>query len=743
MNWTSAPTIEDASLEPAHRLFSSANLTNIGQRIEAFLEAERAQLPLWFVASFGMGIAAWFTLRASYGWGGIICFGSGVAALGLGAGGSRTARALAGFGIALALGCSIIWLRATMVASSVLNHPQMAQIAGKIEGVQTLAAKGDLRLTIATTTPGLPPRIRVSTPQDGAPKGLAAGSIVALKARLTPPPPMALPGTHDFARDAWFRGIGAVGRTVGAVTVSEAKAATGLDSMRGRLDRHIRDRLPGPSGSIATALATGDQNAVSKDDADAMRRSGLTHLLSVSGLHIAAVVGAAMLLTMRLLALSSTLANRINLVLVAAGVGALAGVGYTLLTGMQVPTVRSCIAALLVLAGIALGRDALSLRLVAVGALVVLLFKPESLAGASFQLSFAAVTAIITLHNFGPMRRWLGPRDDGLGGRLLRGIASLIATGLAVEIALTPLVLYHFHRAGLYGVGANLIAIPWTTFVIMPLEAAALVLDPLGLGAPLWAAAGWAIDRLLGLAHWVSSLDGAVASLPTMSRWSFAAMVLGGLWLCLWTTRPRWLGLVPLAIGAISAALTPPPDLLVTGDGRHLAITAPGGAPVILRDRSGDFTRSLMSEAAGYDGDPGLIAEQDNADCGRDSCVATIDRGTRRWLLLATRSRDRIKWSDLTAACREVDIVVSERWLPDGCQPRWLKLDRRSLGESGGVAIYLGKFPRVETVAERVGNHPWRAVVPAFKPRTSKPRLSRAPRYRPSATPQARSPTDR
>ena len=128
-----------------------------------------------------------------------------------------------------------------------------------------------------------------------------------------------------------------------------------------------------------------------------MRRSGLAHLLSVSGLHIAAVVGAAMLLTLKLLALSERLALRFNLVLVAAGVGALAGIAYTLLTGAQVPTVRSCIAALLVLGGIALGRDAISLRLVAVGALVVLLFRPEALAGASFQMSFAAVTAIIAL----------------------------------------------------------------------------------------------------------------------------------------------------------------------------------------------------------------------------------------------------------------------------------------------------------------------------------------------------------
>jgi competence protein ComEC len=358
------------------------------------------------------------------------------------------------------------------------------------------------------------------------------------------------------------------------------------------------------------------------------------------------------------------------------------------------------------------------------------------LAGASFQLSFAAVTAIVTLHSIAPVRRWLGPSDDGMARRFLRGIASLMATGLAVEVALIPLALYHFHKTGLYGVGANLVAIPWTTFVIMPLEAGALLLDLAGAGAPLWTAAGWAIEQLLGLAHRVSSLQGAVASLPSMSRWAFAAMVLGGLWLCLWTSRIRWLGLVPLAVGAGGAAMSPVPDLLVTGDGRHLAIIGADGAPVILRDRSGDFMRDLMSEASGYDGDPALLAEQSFANCRRDSCVATIDRAGHRWVLLATRSKDSIAWTELVAACRDADIVVSERWLPKGCTPRWLKLDRRSLAESGGMAIFLGANPRVESVADRIGDHPWKAAEPApFRLRPIRPR--------PIATLPARFPTDR
>ena len=96
-------------------------------------------------------------------------------------------------------------------------------------------------------------------------------------------------------------------------------------------------------------------------------------------------------------------------------------------------------------------------------------------------------------------------------------------------------------------------AIPWTTFVIMPLEAGALMLDAIGLGKPLWFLCGAAIDGLLGLAHAVAGTRGAVALMPSMPAWAFAAMVTGGLWLCLWTTRARLIGLVPIAIGATGA----------------------------------------------------------------------------------------------------------------------------------------------------------------------------------------------
>lgn len=636
-----------------------------------------------------------------------LCISAGLALLGFVMVSGRTGRALGWFSLAAALGCSLVWARADYVAAPRLMKPTVVELQGSVEAVDHLAAKKSVRLTIVPESGQLPPRIRVSAPEGEASLAIASGSIVRMRARLAPPPPMALPGTYDFARDAWFKQIGAVGKVLGPISVIRPAEQHGLEGTRTRIRQKIASRLPPQSAGIAIALATGDQNGVDADDAEAMRRSGLTHLLSVSGLHIAAVVAAAMLLSLRLLALSEYLALRFNLVLVSAAVAAAAGVGYTLLTGAQVPTVRSCLAAVLVLAGIALGREAISIRLIAVGALLVLLFRPESLAGASFQMSFAAVTAIVALHSTRWARRLFHRRDEGFASRAGRSLLAMMVTGLVVELALVPLALFHFHRAGLYGVAANIIAIPLTTFVIMPLEVGALILDAVGLGKPLWLLCGRAIDGLLWLAHSVSSAKGAVAMLSSMPAWAFGLMVVGGLWICLWTTPVRVWGLLPAALGAVAALVSPSPDLLVTGDGKHLAVLDREGAPYMLRDRTGDYMRSLLSEASGFDGDPKPMGSRPYAACSRDACVTVLQGGGRHWHLLATRSATRLDWTEFTRACAQTDIVVSDRWLPRGCVPRWLKLDRSALAGSGGVAVYLAGEPRLETVSERVGKHPW------------------------------------
>ena len=212
-------------------------------------------------------------------------------------------------------------------------------------------------------------------------------------------------------------------------------------------------------------------------------------------------------------------------------------------------------------------------------------------------------------------------------------------TGIAVELALTPIALFHFHRAGLYGAGANVIAIPLTTFIIMPLEALALLFDLVGLGAPFWWLTGQALSLLLWIAHATANAPGAVAMLPAIPRGAFALMVAGGLWICLWRTRWRRLGLVPVAAGALWALATPLPDLIVTGDGRHVALRGPDGRLAILRWRAGDYVRDTLAELAAAEADYVEFDELPGVSCSEDLCAAYIDREGRRWRVLATRTR--------------------------------------------------------------------------------------------------------
>ncbi len=681
-------------------------------RLERLLEIEREQLPLWIPVGLLAGIAAWFWLPEPWGWTAFIvgCGALLLGALALGRG-SRTLAALAWFALFAGLGCALIWARAESVAAPRLERPGASIFTADIVRADRLAARDQVRLLLAPRdAPNLPPQLRVSVPIDEAPEGLEPGVAVRLRAFLLPPPPMALPGAYDFARTAWFARIGATGRVLGQVEIVEWPAegswSAWLNTARQRTSAHIQEQMPGSPGAIAAALATGDQGAISKEDAEAMRASGLAHLLSVSGLHITAVVGAVMLLALRLLALSPFLALRFNLVLVAAGIAGLVAIAYTLFTGAEVPTVRSCVAAILVLIGIAMGREAITLRLVATGAVIVLLFWPESAAGPSFQLSFAAITAIVALHEHPRIRALLTRREESWGKRFGRGLLGLLLTGLAVELAISPIALFHFHQAGLYGALANIIAIPLTTFIIMPLEAIALLLDLAGLGAPFWWLCDQALWLLVGLAHGVAAAPGAVALVPAVPAGVFLLVVGGLLWMGLWRQRWRWLGAAPLVLGISAIVLVSPPDLLVTGDGKHLAVRTEEGRLALLRPRVGEYVRDVLAELSGVEPDFLELETVRNAACSDALCVYET-RGTPSYRILATRSRDWVRWDEMIAACAEADIVVSDRPLPDACRPRWLKADRKLLSETGGLAFSLGSTPRVTSVRDHIGRHHW------------------------------------
>lgn len=691
----------------------------LGPKLEAWLWSERESLFLWLPVALGTGVAAWFALPGAAAWAGFMLFALGMALSGqmVGERGSLARRAIVLVGIAMAIGCALAWVKSERVEAPVLERPVVVRFEGMVESTEVLAARESVRLIVRPHAGAmLPPRVRVTLAIDALnAREIGAGERIRLRARLVPPPTAALPGGYDFARRAWFDQLGAVGSAIGPVErLSPDRAAR--DDLRTRLTAHIVRQVGGGEGGIAAALVTGDRGSISEADDEAMRRSGLAHLLSISGLHITAAVGGSMWLALRLLALSPWLALRAPLVLVSAAFGAVVGFGYTLLAGAEVPTIRSLVAALLVLLAIALGREAITLRLVAAGALFVLLFWPEALVGPSFQLSFAAVTSIVALHTHPRVMALLSRREEGWFRRVGRGFLGLLLTGLVVELALMPIALFHFHKAGLYGSLANMVAIPLTTFVVMPAEALALTLDSVGLGAPAWWVVEQALALMLAMAHMVANAPGAVAALPSMPVGAMLLAVGGGLWFCLWRTRVRWGGLAGLAVGLLWAFSTSPPDLLVTGDGRHVAVRLDDGRYALLRDRAGDYMRDQLAEAAGIDGELGALAEAAGTRCSRDFCVWQVERGKRTWTIMASRSGYRTDWEPLVAACARSDIVIADRWLPRGCSPRWLKVDRKLLEETGGLAIGLDP-PEVRMAASGGRGKPWSDPPTVLPPR--------------------------
>ena len=408
-----------------------------------------------------------------------------------------------------------------------------------------------------------------------------------------------------------------------------------------------------------------------------MRNLGLARLRSISGVHITIVVACTMWLIRKTLALLPWIALRWPIKGNAAAAAATTVIAYTLMGASQVPTVRSCIATVIVLLGIAVGRDVLSLRMISAGAFFIILVRPEALLGPSFQMSFAAVTGLVSLYQ-SRFARWLA-RALPASGRAFRALhhgIALLATGIIAEAMLSTTALFHFNQSGVYGVLANFVAIPLTEFVVMPRLMLSLLLDVIGLAAPVYWLLGKSMDLRVFIAAQVSSWPASLCKLPLIAPLGYGLLVIGGLWVCLWQGRWRSLGVFPAALGVVLSLSAPPPDLLISADGRQLALLlgtgeVGAGRLAMLRERDGSYIRDMWRNAAAAPADAAL-ADLPCADASQGACVADIAGRGRgyHWRRLATLSKDLVARADFASACAAADIVVSNRKMPAWCVPR-------------------------------------------------------------------------
>jgi competence protein ComEC len=690
-------------------------LSSVPQRVEQFLENAGFDRAPWLTVAFGCGIGAWFVAPSRWQWLALLAGLLGLACV-VALAARREGRfpvlrgAVIGWSLAMAAGCAVIWVKAEVAGTPPIGHLTGGTLVGRVLVRDEQPALGRVRLIVATREPrsGRVIRVRVTVAAKNDVAGAQEGAVIGMRAVLSPPRPPLVPGSYDFARAAWFEGLAATGSAVVPLRViTPADGTSWLPRLRHAIADRVRARISGSPGGIAAAFASGDRGGIALADDAAMRDAGLTHLLSVSGLHVSAVIAIGYVVSLRLLALLPALALRVRLPLLATAVGAGLGVFYTALTGAEVPTVRSCLGALLALFAHAIGRQPLSMRLLAVVAGLVMVFWPEAVVGPSFQLSFGAVAAIIAVHQAAPVRAFAAPREQAWWERLGRSLALLLITGLVIDLALMPIALFHFHRSGLYGALANVIAIPLTTFVTMPLLLLALVMEPVGLAGPVWWLVGLSLRWLLALAHLSASQPGAVVMTPGMGNATFLLFLAGLLWLALWRGRVRLLGLVPIALGGAAVLLVRPPDVLITGDGRNLGIvSADGSAIQMLKLGKSPFEARVMAEAAGLIVEPTPIDQAPGTRCNRDFCLLSIDRGERNWRILAARRQIHPDPQSFAKACAGVDIVVIPAKVFGDCAPALFRADHDRLLRSGGLSLDLGRR-RIKTVAQSEGDHPW------------------------------------
>lgn len=695
---------------------SRARLASFALVLEHFLSRRQGMLAPWLAVGVAAGIGGWFALGQRWQWILLITL-SLLVALGVGMGLRRyplLARAIASLALALGLGYGLIWAKSALVGTPAIPGPMVAQLRGIVLERQERQAPARIRLVLGLRLPGgdAATKVRITLKFSDLAPDAREGSVVQLRARLVPPAPPLVPGAYDFARAAWFDGLAATGSALGPVLVESPGREDGLAFWRHALASHVRAAVTGSGGAgsaggMAAAFISGERGGISPADEAAMRDAGLTHLLSVSGLHVGALVAGTYFLALRLLGLWPWLALRVRLPVLASGIGGLAAVGYTLLTGAEVPTVRSCLGALLVLAAVAAGRQPLSLRLLSVAALFVMLLWPEAVVGPSFQMSFGSVLAIIALHEAAPVRAFLARREEGWLARIGRQLAMLLLTGMVIELALMPVAFFHFHRAGIYGSLANMLAIPLTTFVSMPMIAAGLAFDLVGAGRPFWFLCSLSLDALLSLARFVAARPDAVTALPVMDGAVYAVMVFGMVWLALWRGMMRLLGLIPALAGCLWLAMLAPPDVLITGDGRQLGlIDLQSRQLLMLGQGRSTYARDRMQEALGLSGAALPIEQWRGASCNASFCRITITRGDKSWRLLAARGDGMVEEQAMVAACAYVDIVISRVGLLPSCRPRLLRADEPLLYRTGGMALYLARG-RIVTVAQSQGQHPW------------------------------------
>jgi competence protein ComEC len=686
---------------------------SMAARLREWAAAEVApgRLMPWLPVGFGLGIVVYFAAEREPVW----WVGAALAALAIVAA-YRLRASPIGFPVAvgcaaIAMGFATATLKSRLIDHTILLVPAYSvSVSGFVEAREERERSDRIVVYVAAMEAARlaekPERVRLTVRKGAAP---AVGAFISLKARLNPPASPFRPGGYDLARDLYFQRIGATGLALGRIEVLPAPTAPGLrlafatavEAIRDGIDSRIRAAVKGDAGSIASALITGKRDALSAPVFDAMFISGVGHVLSISGYHMALVAGVVFFIVRAVLALFPALALRYPIKKWAAMAALAAATFYLVLSGAEVATQRSYIMTAVVLIGVLADRATLTMRTIAVAALGVMLIVPEAVIHPSFQMSFAATLALIATYERGIP--WIATAPETpLGARIAlwgaREITVLAIASLVAGLATTPYAAYHFHRMAPYGVIANLLAMPIISALSMPAGLLALVAMPFGFDAPLWRLMGVGIDWMVAVALWVANLPGAVGHVPAFGVGAVLLATAGLVVVCLLRSPLRFAGAGFVVAGCAVAMMAARPDVMVSAGGDVVAVRGAGGRLSAVKFGSDNLS---LREWLAADGDARLPNDRAVAAgfaCDPDGCVARLADGTA-----VAVSRTAAAFAD---DCTRAILMVTLRVAPADCAAT--VLDRATLRSNGAMALIYrnGQFETASARPEGI-DRPW------------------------------------
>ncbi|GMG83667.1 ComEC/Rec2 family competence protein [Paralimibaculum aggregatum] len=624
---------------------------------------------------------------------------------------------------AAASGFSAALLHARAAAAPVLSGPLHETVDGRVRALSQSGSGAPRLLLDEVVVYGLEPsetpaRLRISLIDAALAEAPRPGARVRLYARLFPPGGPVEPGVFDFRRQAWFAGIGGVGYTDAPVLRLPAggtadRALLWLARLRAEIADGLRARLPGPEGAFAAAILVGDRAGIAETDAEALRAANLAHLLAISGLHMGILCGLVFAgIRLGAAAVPAVALNLSGKKLAAAG-ALLAGAAYLALSGATVPTQRAYAMAAVALVAVLLDRPALTLRALGLAAILVLLVRPVSLQDPGFQMSFAATAALVAA--FERLRALPGRRAPGglaarIGRRAAVYLGALLLTSIVAGLATAPFAAVHFNRLPVYGLPANLAAVPLMGLWIAPMAILSGLAAPFGLADAPVAAMGAGIGLVLEIAHGVAGWPGAVRLVPAAPEGALGLVALGGLWLVLWRSRLRLAGLGAVALGVALWADPPPrPAVLLAPGARLVGVMGPEGR-AIDHPRAQSFAAETWLRRDGDAADQRTASARPGLTHGRGWARADLAEG---WRLEVLHGRRPVR-AELERLCRPGVLLVARHGparLTGGC----CYFGEARLAATGALAITPGP-EGLSVVAAGGVRRPWAPETPAPLP---------------------------